>query len=306
MPSPAAGANHSSSAEPRAHAWHLSSFDRAGSNDAKRAAYQSPAVFGLIELANPHQGIGNIRWHEMACPDYIMGIESVLATNPRKSSREWSLDGVYARGNDLIADYRNQEDGRLTQQTVWSIRTWDGGTGRAQSDLPPDMPLIDTIISLQTESLQAAIEVGVISQLECTEILWIDASDQNRPTRRLQTSHEHASHGMAPLTLERPDCVVYRLGANSEADDSVRNNRLSYVEMARADDFLQWQGKPISTPGSARRGYQSRWISRNDHLEKGVIRRLNLRSLLLPRENDLQLARDCYEEMASASPPLGV
>ena len=74
---------------------------------------------------------------------------------------------------------------------------------------------------------------------------------------------------------------------------------LSLTILVYPSDFLQLDIKPGD------KGWEACFRLLRDSLEKGVIRRARMRGIYVPRENDLDYARQCLQELAVEAPPLG-
>jgi hypothetical protein len=74
---------------------------------------------------------------------------------------------------------------------------------------------------------------------------------------------------------------------------------VSYVEIMPAGDFRELAIRYISD-GSC----QTSWELFADFLEKGVIRRARMRSVFVPRQNDLEIAETLCREINQQRLPL--
>jgi hypothetical protein len=75
----------------------------------------------------------------------------------------------------------------------------------------------------------------------------------------------------------------------------------SYIELVDpADCDAALIGNQPETPTAVQLSYQLF----PEPIEKGVIRRARVRGLLLPRKDDVAVARDCYRQLLAAPPPL--
>jgi hypothetical protein len=116
-----------------------------------------------------------------------------------------------------------------------------------------------------------------------------------RPAIVLRTNRQPGS------TLLTGDEAGFRTAgqANSQEDSPAAlllrpdDGHWSYLELWHAVDYLPWTQEPAS------------WDHRfTEPLEKGVIRRLLVWSMLLPRADDLVLAADLHQQFLETAPPL--
>ncbi|MCA9235915.1 MAG: hypothetical protein KDA44_10620 [Planctomycetales bacterium] len=75
----------------------------------------------------------------------------------------------------------------------------------------------------------------------------------------------------------------------------------SIAELAPPTDFAR--GEAIENPAG---GVTTRWRLEPEFLEKGVIRRVRVRTLVLPRSGDVKAAQQCYDQLCAERPPLTV
>ena len=144
------------------------------------------------------------------------------------------------------------------------------------------------VISLHTESLESYPQITTKSQLACDQLLYLLGHDGSMQPAVLQD-------GIARQTTNEPGCAIYRF----------HDLPWSYLEMAYPADFGRWQGS-LSTEDSTTTNEQiSSWKLDCDLLEKGVIRRLQVRAILLPKHNDQTLALRSYAKFVANKPPLG-
>lgn len=190
---------------------------------------------------------------------------SVLGLAMSDKSSDVVVNDGFVRGGDLVASY-GEADGRpFSLQVHWSVTPRENGA-----------VVVDTLLSLETSLLENFPTVQVRSELPCDEV-WTLPS-QGTPVQ-LPSGQQH----------EGCDCLLLR-GAG---------NGWSYAEMVHPEAPGQWQ---IDCQDKAQ-GVLQRTVG-GAFLEKGVIRRLHLRGVFLPRENDLQLAAESLAELAVEAPPL--
>jgi hypothetical protein len=177
-----------------------------------------------------------------------------------------SNEGIdcFVRGNDLVANYPQCGAQRFTLQMYWRV------VASSASAI-----VIDSIVSLQT------------SLLECFP-------------KALLTTNLPAGEVMALLNDGTPSVTVGdRLASDEPAGVLVRddNQPWSYLEMTHPTDLGCWR---VSRADGVR---MVRELG-GEFQEKGVIRRLRVRSVFMARENDEKTAARLIAEFAASEPPL--
>jgi hypothetical protein len=214
----------------------------------------------------------------------------------------WSLESVYQRSSDLIATYQNSAIPQCSLQINWQVTpalTFSSSLDESSEDCDRAFLNIDMVISLHTESLESYPQITTKSQLACDQLLYLLGHDGSIQPAVLQD-------GIARQTTNEPGCAVYRF----------RDLPWSYLEMVYPADFVRWQGnlstedlplaKKLSAKDPSTTSEQiSCWNLDCNLLEKGVIRRLQLRAILLPKHNDKTLALRSYAKFIANKPPLG-
>ena len=164
----------------------------------------------------------------------------------------------YPRGTDLVATYAQTPERNVRPQVYWRY-----------VEASAQVAGLELVLSMQTSLLDSAPATSLESTLPAGEVipLSIDGSPLALAGDAWQTD------SVAPrAVLFRPQ----HLGA-------------SYLEMVHPTDFA---GVQIA---SAAELPTVRWHVFPERLEKGVIRRARVRGLFLPREHDLQHAREQIE-----------
>lgn len=175
------------------------------------------------------------------------------------------VDESFVRGNDLAARYRETNDRPFSLQVYWRVKSHENGA-----------VVVDSLLSFETQLLESFPQLRITTELPCDQI-WTLPS-QTVPVQ-LPFDQQH----------EGSNCMVLRSA----------NENWSYAEMAHPEDQDNWrfEGQNQET------GIVQRTVG-GTFLEKGVILRLRLRGVFLPRENDLQLAAECLKKFAREAPPL--
>ncbi len=264
-----------------------------------QALWKAASLETRIEIDKPQQGIGPLCYQGMMLPGSMLGIR----VRAEDEDHNWVLQMAYSRGNDLLATYQNEACPQNTLQLNWQISPAVAGESLLQ---------MNVVISMHTESLESFPRLTAKTELTCDLLQYVvvpqvDVPDTIRSKttadQTLRDSPDRAQQSSVgpPERIQDADCpggAVYRL----------RDLPWSYAEMVYPADFGHWQGiqttriRSHEDPGG--RGWISRWDLSNGLLEKGVIRRQQLRALLLPRQNDLSHARRALEKFALEKPRL--
>lgn len=189
-------------------------------------------------------------------------------TTGEKSLLQVDLADAFARSDDLVATYGELEQGPYSLQVYWTVT--------ADANNPTT---IDATISLQTPLLESFPKVSTESRLPTVENWLVPL--QGSPTELSQTT-DSQHQGQAPAILSR-----------------IADSNWSYFEMTHPEDQGSWK-VVFPEPG--------RCLVRRElggaFLEKGVIRRLRVRGIFLPRENDVDTAKHSLTEFSASAPPL--
>jgi hypothetical protein len=171
----------------------------------------------------------------------------------------------YVRGNDLIVTYAPIRDA-LTSQIYYRY-----------FEIDSRHPAIDVVLSRQTELLDSNPTVMVSSYLDFGEVLSFE-NGQFGPT-------EIRRNG---LTAIHSCLVVCR----------VADQDLSYIEMTHPSDF---ETSALCREATCMRIERTLFQHR---LEKGVIRRGQIRCAFVPRHDDAAMAQRLFEQLMESEPPL--
>ena len=237
---------------------------------------------GELRTAHLATGISAFTWNHLPFSGHLLGV-TVQTTATKSDPTEAPSLGdnrchsAFVRGADFIATL-TPNSGQSDQQPFLSQVYW---RAVAQED---SMILLDTIISVHTEQLESMPLINICTQLESDEVWLLDVKEGEKYSTDLLTSLH-----MPKTIAQRPVCAVMRGLAND----------WSYAEMTHPEDLgicqiqLTKSGCPI-----VQRQFGGQM------LEKGVIRRIRIRGVFLPRNHDLELAARCFASMAAESPPL--
>ena len=220
---------------------------------------------GLTELQYRNRPLGKLR------------ILQVVA--PFQPATDESRVEEYIRANDLVATYPQTDQRNVRAQLYWRHLSLPRQAPRAHG--------CDLIVSLQTSLLDSSPGLSTASELPVVETLRMRDKDGIQFT-------ELCANTATPVTLDRDSgtsLVLCRLPTHE----------VSYAEMVHPSDFQSIRFRSVN--GDERRVEISFHASAGQ-LEKGVIRRIRIRGIFLPREGDQTLAAECYADLKSAPPPL--
>ena len=221
--------------------------------------FTAGAFSARVDVSRPELGLQHVALHGRPLDARLLCIGRDAA---EPSARHWPVADAYVRGGDLVAAYRPQDDWPFLPQVYW----------RANASASTGEPLcsLSLFISVQTHLLDTWPRIQIQSQVPADESLLIAAGG----AAAAATSLSSGQHTIRPTT--GPACVLQRLASQ----------QFSYAEIMPASDFRE-----LSIASDAKGSCGTRWELFGDFLEKGVIWRARLHAILLPRENDIALAR---------------
>jgi hypothetical protein len=170
---------------------------------------------------------------------------------------------AYVRGADLVATYKPTDNWPFSPQLYWRIHPVDNSEQLASQSL---------LVSVQTHLLETWPRISVESNLHSDEVMVVSPQSTGE-TSRLLSPGDHVFYPSASM-----GCIVMRLAGS----------KLSYVEIMPPSDYRE-----LRINWNADGPCHVEWLLFADFLEKGVIWRARLQSLLVPRENDVALANAC-------------
>ena len=189
----------------------------------------------------------------------------------------FALSECYIRGNDVVANYA-----AVSPRTVPPVIYW-----RA-IHFPHGVAGIDLLISMQTSRLNSDPRITNRSIVPACEVWCLMSGQQPQAFRQIALS---ACEPWTAAGRNVAGAFLFRLtGHDVSYLEIISPAELAEVELCREGELA----------GPVRLSYQLF----PERLEKGVIRRVPIRSLLLPRGTDQQLALDHHRQQSVASPPL--
>jgi hypothetical protein len=223
---------------------------------------------GLIDLSRPWMGftLSNER------PAGILQILGVWFKN-HNSEFESQQSAVHVRATDLVARYTEDQLRNVYPEIYWRLiePTSLGVSG------------IELIASVQTSMLSSKPRLTTLSRCIAKEVLRIEAR-RNGDRQKIDFDVEKMGR------IERDNFLLIR----------PNNTSFSYCEMVHPSDFVSSTITQTEQQDIAQLSHELFPQS----LEKGVIRRGRVRGIFVPRERDVECAREHFLEFADSKPVL--
>jgi hypothetical protein len=251
--------------------------------DKHTAILDSSSLTFEIDTQSPESGASCFKlagavW-QGANPLQIHTFDPFVMGQPR-------CENVYLRGPDLVLSYRMSRVPEFSWQVYW----------RALANQEGMFDGVELIVSVQTDLLDSDPRLTVESYLSTSQLLQLKFGEKERIVGQMpSTSHEptwtEIASTPASSILDPPGALLYRPACAAH----------SYLEMIHPADFagLELSWKTSNSPAST-----ARFLLFDEPLEKGVIRRGRLRTVVLPRDDDLATARACYQSFVESPIPL--
>jgi hypothetical protein len=238
---------------------------------------------GRIDVAHPELGLQLLRWNKRSGSGNILAAtwSQAGAALPENATMQVARNAIvrdaYVRGCDLVANYQPTPLWPFSSQFYWRADLLDSPIGSLASLL--------LMVSLQTDLLDTKPQIDVHSQLSADEVVFLP---QGNPEAAITLGTDYRLAAGDEPADGRFGCLLFRLPGG----------KLTYAEMAHPSDFRQLD--VTQKTGTSR----SNWQLFAHFLEKGVIRRARILSVVLPRENDIAAAASCCERFAVSPLPL--
>lgn len=129
------------------------------------ARLKAEPLAASVDLFNPSLGLHELKWNLVPLAGNLLGVTIADESAPALSLATKGLDG-YVRGNDLVANYPQNEWQRFTLQVYWRIVAREA-----------DLLVVDTIVSLQTSLLECFPKALLTTRLPGGEVLAISRND---------------------------------------------------------------------------------------------------------------------------------
>jgi len=236
----------------------------------KRAELNTPQLTAAVDLAAPGRGITELMLGGTRLEGYVLGV----IPGDHFSGADQDIGDIFVRGDDLVVTYVETKTRPYSVQVYWRATADESG-----------VLLLDTILSLQTDLLESFPSVSVETKLPADAIWKLPSDDEPSASLDLSADRPHA------WSAADAACFLVRQ----------QSSNWSYAETTHRDDHGDGWVKRTKSDG-----VQSHRQLGGNFLEKGVIRRLRVRGVFLPRKNDLDVAARSLASLASELPPLTV
>ena len=182
----------------------------------------------------------------------------------------------YIRGNDLIANYKEDSQRPYESSIYWRSISYAAVEG------------IEILVSFYTQQAEIEPSVNTITRLPAMEVL--------------RTIADNEKICYEPVTLtSNQECQIRSGQGEGLFLFRFADSDFSYAEMIHPSDF---QRALLKKDQSARQVQLSFLHFAGQCLEKGVIRRGRVLGVFVPRKDDRQIATQCYRRLISEVPPL--
>jgi hypothetical protein len=251
--------------------------------DKHKAILDSPSFTFEIDTQSPESGEGCFKlagavWPG-ANPLQIHTFDPFAMGQPR-------CENVYLRGPDLVLSYRMSRVPEFSWQVYW----------RAVASQEGIFDGVELIVSVQTDLLDSDPRLTVESRLTTSQLLQLKFGETVRRVGQAPSSSHEPTwieiSGTPPSSiLDPPGVLLYRPSGAA----------YSYLEMIHPADFA---GLEVSWRTSDPPASTARFLLFDEPLEKGVIRRGRLRTMVLSRADDLATAQTHYQSFVESAIPL--
>lgn len=229
------------------------------------AQLQTPQLRATVDLLNPQAGLGQLVVRDESINGFVLGIASGTTTTLTKQE----VSEAFIRGGDLVVTYAATDKRPTSLQIYWRATVNEQG-----------VLLLDTILSLETDLLESFPDLMAITQLPAAAA-WALSDDESTTEKIAINTQQSINLSDAPLLLQ-----------SSQLD-------WSYAESPHPDDRGESQlMRSTEESFTIKRQLGGRF------LEKGVIRRLRIRGVFLPKADDFELAGQCLAGLETETPPL--
>ncbi|TWU28550.1 hypothetical protein [Bythopirellula polymerisocia] len=220
-----------------------------------------------LNLQRPVLGLRTISAESVSLTGSVLGIGLAQGFSEQGLSINEGFD-CFVRGRDLVARYPETHSQPFSLDVYWRVEITDSR-----------LVIIDAIVSLQTSLLESYPKVQTITSIHAKEAWFVP--DSHKKARLISSGQE--------LTCDEFAGVLLR-GAKGS---------WSYLEMTHPEDLGTWQAVDDQSDS-----WTLQRTLGGEFQEKGVIRRLRVRGLFIPREGDIETAPRLLKDFASSLPPL--
>ena len=213
--------------------------------------------------------------------DHLLGVELPEFCEPIAQA---SMVDHYIRQQDLVVTYQRDQPQHLRPQIDWRYveQSVDDRSGR-----PTACSGIQLLVSLTTNRLDAQPTLSVASRFQADEVLSLVA----RAAVNTSDATDLADANLSSEPVGGHPIVLFRRDGQEH----------SWVQMIYPSDLLR-----LELTSCRQTGCESRLRMLGEHLEKGVIRRVQLAAWRVPREHDRQIARQLFRQFVVSPPPISV
>lgn len=226
-----------------------------------------------VDLLRPSRGLEKLSYANQSLDGFVLAVspagEEAIASD--------EVSDAFVRGNDLVVTYAETEQRPFTLQVYWRVRADDSG-----------VVVLDAILSLQTRLLESFPQVQVATEIPAVAARLLPTdSDADQTQANLL---DLADGGLHELPTDKSNGVLLRSD----------NEKWSFAEATHPQDR------------GASQVDASHPVVRLTHqlggrfMEKGVIRRLRVRSVFMPSGQDTEVALRYLTSLKTEQPPLTV
>lgn len=226
-----------------------------------------------VDLLRPSRGLAKLSYLNQSLDGFVLAVSP--ADEEAIASHE--VSDAFVRGNDLVVTYAETEQRPFTLQVYWRVRPDDSG-----------VVVLDAILSLQTRLLESFPQVQV-----ATEIPAVAA--------KLLSTDPDADQTQASL-LDLANGELHELPTDESNGVLLRSDseKWSFAEATHPQD------RGVSQVDASQPAIRLTHQLGGRFMEKGVIRRLRVRSVFMPREKDTEVASHYLASLKTEQPPLTV
>lgn len=240
------------------------------------ATWQESGFHGLLDLRHPERGL-----EKMALLGQSLDTASLLQVHwgPTASRNNLQLEDYYARGNDLVGSYANRPAG-VHPQFRWRAAAIKPHVGTGAM-------MIDMLISIHTDRLDATPTTRVQCRLPARACeVWRDPAE-TEPTE------------LSP-TEERPEMAIDYGGTGCVLTFPLEQTSYCCGLIFPAADVVDTHLSSVP-----REGILTSTISFfGGRLEKGTMRRTQLRLIMTPQDAAKRVLKEQWTDMMQSPPPL--
>lgn len=226
-----------------------------------------------VDLLRPSRGLEKLSYANQSLAGFVLAVspagEEAIASD--------EISDAFVRGNDLVVTYAETEQRPFTLQVYWRVRPDDSG-----------VVVLDAILSLQTRLLESFPQVQVATEMPAV-------------TASLLPTDSDADQTQANL-LDLDGGELHELPTDESNGLLLRSNSgtWSFAEATHPQD------RGVSQVDASQPAIRLTHQLGGRFMEKGVIRRLRVRSVFMPSEHDVEVASHYLNSLKTEQPPLTV